>query len=62
MRDNHSIAGSTRMITSDGSPREFSIPLNPVLLLRGDSVCRGGDGDLDDRSSEPVIAGASFHR
>jgi len=47
------------MITSDGSPtsREFSVPFNPVLLSRGDSICSGGDGDLDDCSFEPVIAG-----
>jgi len=50
------------MITSDGSPREFSVPFNPALLSRGDGVCSGGDSDLDDRSSELVIAGAGFRQ
>jgi len=47
------------MFTSNGDPREFSIPFNPILSC-GDNVCSGSGCDLDDSCSEPVIAGAGF--
>ena len=47
----------TSCVTCTNRKSKLSLSFNSILLSRGDSVCGGSDGNLDDSGSEPVIAG-----